>query len=108
VTRESLERALAACQRAGRRAKALVLINPGNPTGRVLREGTLAEIAEFCAGNGLWLLADEVYQENVYAPGVPFVSARAAVRAARRLRRDDRRAISGPCCPDASRLRLFA
>ena len=46
--------------------KAFVLINPGNPTGQVLSESALKSICKFCADNRLVLLADEVYQENVY------------------------------------------
>lgn len=33
-------------------------------------------VAEFCAENGIVMLADEVYQTNVYAPGAEFVSAK--------------------------------
>ena len=33
-------------------------------------------ITEFCSENGIVLLADEVYQTNVYAEGAEFVSAK--------------------------------
>jgi alanine transaminase len=52
----------------------LVVINPGNPTGQVLAEGNQREIVEFCKKEGLVLLADEVYQENVYVPDKEFHS----------------------------------
>lgn len=54
--------------------RALVVINPGNPTGQVLAEGNQHEIVEFCKKEGLVLLADEVYQENIYAPEKKFHS----------------------------------
>ncbi|KAK4540909.1 hypothetical protein RGQ29_031810 [Quercus rubra] len=53
---------------------ALVVINPGNPTGQVLGEKNQREIVEFCRKEGLVLLADEVYQENVYVPEKTFHS----------------------------------
>ncbi|KAH0874851.1 hypothetical protein HID58_072213 [Brassica napus] len=46
--------------------KALVFINPGNPTGQVLPVENQRDIVEFCKKEGLVLLADEVYQEYVY------------------------------------------
>jgi alanine transaminase len=46
--------------------RALVVINPGNPTGQVLSEDNQKQIVNFCKKEGLVLLADEVYQENVY------------------------------------------
>ena len=52
------------------------LINPGNPTGQVLSREDLQVICRFCARNGIVLLADEVYQRNIYARGKEFVSAK--------------------------------
>ena len=46
--------------------KCMVLINPGNPTGHVLSEQILTDICKFCETNHILLLADEVYQENVF------------------------------------------
>ncbi|GAV86545.1 LOW QUALITY PROTEIN: Aminotran_1_2 domain-containing protein, partial [Cephalotus follicularis] len=54
--------------------RALVVINPGNPTGQVLSEDNQREIVEFCKQEGLVLLADEVYQENIYVPEKKFHS----------------------------------
>ncbi|KAG9459766.1 hypothetical protein H6P81_004274 [Aristolochia fimbriata] len=54
--------------------RALVVINPGNPTGQVLAEGNQREIVEFCKNEGLVLLADEVYQENIYVDDKKFNS----------------------------------
>ncbi|XP_023513773.1 alanine aminotransferase 2, mitochondrial [Cucurbita pepo subsp. pepo] len=54
--------------------RALVVINPGNPTGQVLTKENQEQIVEFCKQEGLVLLADEVYQENIYVPDKKFHS----------------------------------
>lgn len=48
--------------------RALVIINPGNPTGQCLTESNMREIVDFCHRNKVILLADEVYQTNIYQP----------------------------------------
>ncbi|CAN6451273.1 unnamed protein product [Victoria cruziana] len=58
----------------GIRVKALVVINPGNPTGQVLSEENQKDIVEFCIEEGLVLIADEVYQEDVYVNNKKFSS----------------------------------
>lgn len=61
----------------GIRMRALVYINPGNPTGQCLTEGNVQELIQFCFKNRIVLCADEVYQDNIYQSKSPFVSARA-------------------------------
>jgi aspartate/methionine/tyrosine aminotransferase len=51
-----------------------VVINPGNPTGAVLEEANIQLVLEFARAHDLTVLADEVYQENVYRPGARFAS----------------------------------
>lgn len=46
---------------AGHRAKALIVINPNNPTGSYLRPRERKEILELCARYSLALIADEVF-----------------------------------------------
>ncbi|XP_072980657.1 alanine aminotransferase 2 [Typha angustifolia] len=60
--------------------RALVVINPGNPTGQVLAEDNQREIVEFCKNEGLVLLADEVYQENIYVEDKKFNSFKKVAR----------------------------
>ena len=55
--------------------RGLVVINPGNPTGQVLPADSMKQIVEFCAKNDVTLMADEVYQENIYGD-IPFTSFR--------------------------------
>lgn len=56
--------------------RAMVIINPGNPTGQCLSEANLREIVQFCIQENVVLMADEVYQQNVYQDERPFLSAR--------------------------------
>ncbi|KAL1219851.1 Alanine aminotransferase 2 [Cardamine amara subsp. amara] len=60
--------------------RALVVINPGNPTGQVLAEENQRDIVNFCKQEGLVLLADEVYQENVYVSDKKFHSFKKVAR----------------------------
>ncbi|KAJ0537244.1 putative alanine transaminase [Helianthus annuus] len=69
-----LKKQLEAARQKGITVRALVAINPGNPTGQVLAEENQRQIVDFCKKEGLVLLADEVYQENIYAPDKKFHS----------------------------------
>ncbi len=64
-----MERAYAAAVAEGTAVRAIAMINPGNPVGAVLSEEAVAELVCFAAAKGLVVLADEVYQINVYAEG---------------------------------------
>ena len=48
------------------KTKAIVCINPGNPTGLALTTEEMDVIADFVIENDLWLIADEAYREYVY------------------------------------------
>lgn len=54
--------------------RAIVVINPGNPTGQVLTRENIVEIIKFAHKEELVIFADEVYQDNVYAKGSKFYS----------------------------------
>lgn len=71
-----LQRSLDVARAEGIICRALVFINPGNPTGQCLTEENLRDLIQFCYLNRLVLCADEVYQENIYNPSRPFISAR--------------------------------
>lgn len=68
-----LEKSLAAAQKKGISVRGIVVINPGNPTGQTLDVQNMREIVEFCHRHSLVLMADEVYQTNIYTP-TPFTS----------------------------------
>ena len=54
--------------------RAICVINPGNPTGSVLSLENIQEIIKFAHKNRLFIMADEVYQHNVYGEGLKFHS----------------------------------
>jgi len=48
------------------RTKLIVLNSPENPTGGVLSQSVLREIAQIARARDLWVLADEIYAEILY------------------------------------------
>lgn len=52
------------------RTRAIVLVNPSNPTGKLTPREGLEKIAKFAKEHDLIVLADEVYEDIVYAPAV--------------------------------------
>ncbi|MEO0575629.1 MAG: pyridoxal phosphate-dependent aminotransferase [Pseudomonadota bacterium] len=48
------------------RTKALVIINPNNPTGAVYPESVLREIASLARDHGLIIMSDEIYDSMTY------------------------------------------
>ncbi|KAI9691177.1 MAG: hypothetical protein M1822_008797 [Bathelium mastoideum] len=53
-------------KKEGADIRAIVVINPGNPTGASLSEEDIKGLVDFAAQEKLVLLADEVYQTNVF------------------------------------------
>ncbi|KAJ7089515.1 1-aminocyclopropane-1-carboxylate synthase 2 [Mycena epipterygia] len=77
---ESIEAGLAKARSEGTIPKALVIINPGNPTGALLSASTMEVLVHLCEEHSLVLLADEVYQNNLHAPAArPFTSFKQVV-----------------------------
>lgn len=70
-----LERALAECKKTCN-PRCLVVINPGNPTGQVLSRENIEDVIRFAHKNHLFLLADEVYQDNIYDKDSSFHSVK--------------------------------
>ena len=60
AAREALEAA------RSERSVALYLSTPNNPTGRVIPPAVVEAVVQWAADNGLWVLADEVYEDYVY------------------------------------------
>jgi len=71
---DELKRSVNKARKAGKDVRALVFINPGNPTGQCLSRATLEGLAKFAYEERLVLMADEVYQENIFQSERPFVS----------------------------------
>ena len=72
LSRTTLENAYTQAESGGVNIKAIVVINPGNPTGAILDEKSVHEVIAFAKERGLAIIADEVYQENLY--GGEFIS----------------------------------
>ncbi|OMJ72390.1 hypothetical protein SteCoe_29181 [Stentor coeruleus] len=77
---DEMQRSVDLAKKKNIKPRALVVINPGNPTGQVLSEENMRQIVEFCEINNLVILADEVYQDNVYIPSKKFTSFRKIIR----------------------------
>ncbi|XP_054165907.1 alanine aminotransferase 2-like [Oppia nitens] len=60
--------------KANCKPKAIVVINPGNPTGSVLTRNNIEDIIKFAKQNNLLIIADEVYQHNIWKSGAKFYS----------------------------------
>jgi aspartate/methionine/tyrosine aminotransferase len=74
LNEHTLSASIASALASGIRPVAIVVINPGNPTGAVLSPENIRMVVRFAKAHGLAIIADEVYQENVYHPGLEFVS----------------------------------
>ena len=66
LTLEVLEESYALAKSDGVNIRAIVVINPGNPTGAVLNRESINDIVRFASEKGIAIIADEVYQENTY------------------------------------------
>lgn len=73
INLESLEKSLKKAKQTEIKVKAIVVINPSNPTGSILDQQTIETIIKFAAKHKLVILADEVYQNNIFR-GNKFVS----------------------------------
>jgi alanine-synthesizing transaminase len=50
------------------RTKAIILVNPNNPTGSYVKCGELQELARICAGRNIALISDEVFSDYAFGP----------------------------------------
>ncbi len=70
----TLEDSLVTAKKNGINTVGIVVINPGNPTGAVLSVENIQMVIAFARRHRLAIIADEVYQENVYGNGRKFHS----------------------------------
>ncbi|KAI5922877.1 aminotransferase class I and II [Camillea tinctor] len=66
TSHDAIKEAYTAAKANGTDVRAIVIINPGNPTGASLPEEDVKSVLEFAAEEKLVVLADEVYQTNVF------------------------------------------
>ncbi|KAI9273571.1 pyridoxal phosphate-dependent transferase [Sporodiniella umbellata] len=78
---ERLHQSIQKARSQGIHVNALAVINPGNPTGQCLSEENIQDVLQFCQEEGLVVLADEVYQANIFQPrDHPFHSFKKVLR----------------------------
>ncbi|KAI3649965.1 hypothetical protein MP228_005597 [Amoeboaphelidium protococcarum] len=76
---EELKKSVKTAREQGVDVRALVVINPGNPVGNLLSRENMESVVSFCQSENLVLMADEVYQTNVYRDDRQFVSFKKVV-----------------------------
>jgi aspartate/methionine/tyrosine aminotransferase len=74
LNEQALTRSYDQARRDGTIPVGIVVINPGNPTGAVLPAENMRMIVRFARTHQLSIIADEVYQENVYEQSLQFYS----------------------------------
>lgn len=62
----AIRASLAKAKSSGINVRAIVVINPGNPTGASLGAGDVKNVLDLAAEENLVVIADEVYQTNVF------------------------------------------
>lgn len=62
----TIRKSLDTARQNGTDVRAIVVINPGNPTGGVLKVSEMEQILNLAAEESLVVIADEVYQQNVF------------------------------------------
>lgn len=77
LNRDMLDESIKRAREKGVNVKAIVVINPGNPTGAILDEESINDVIKFAGENDIAIIADEVYQDNLY--GAEFISFAKAV-----------------------------
>ncbi|RXM29659.1 Alanine aminotransferase 2 [Acipenser ruthenus] len=71
---EELQRALRTARGQKCSPRVLYVINPGNPTGILQSRKSIEEVIRFAAEEKLFLMVDEVYQDNVFRDDCEFLS----------------------------------
>ncbi len=66
LKQEMLEEAHLNAKKNGINVRALVVINPNNPTGSLLTKENIEMVLKFVDEHNIAVIADEVYQENIY------------------------------------------
>ncbi|WFD20603.1 alanine transaminase [Malassezia caprae] len=73
---DNVREQISVARASGVSPRAIVVINPGNPTGSCLSKEEIEQVIELAYKEGLVIFADEVYQANVYQNERPFISFR--------------------------------
>lgn len=74
LTVESLDDAHTRATAAGHKPKALLIVNPGNPSGTIYTKEQLLIAVTWTRKNSMHLIVDEIYALSVYDSPIPFTS----------------------------------
>ncbi|XP_076064842.1 1-aminocyclopropane-1-carboxylate synthase-like protein 1 [Oratosquilla oratoria] len=74
LCKEAVEDKILETQSAGRRVRALILVNPNNPLGDVYSPGLLIDIMKICAKYEVHFICDEIYSLSVFDEDANFHS----------------------------------
>ncbi len=66
LNKEILDDSIKIARDNGINVKAVVVINPANPTGAILDRQSVEAVVDFAQENQIAIIADEVYQDNLY------------------------------------------
>jgi len=66
LNKEILDDSIKTARDNGINVKAVVVINPANPTGAILDRQSVEAVVDFAQENQIAIIADEVYQDNLY------------------------------------------
>ncbi|HWB83703.1 MAG TPA: pyridoxal phosphate-dependent aminotransferase [Bryobacteraceae bacterium] len=61
------------------RTRAILLVNPNNPTGSYVKQAEAAALARLCGARGIALVSDEVFSDYALAPGAESMPSLAGV-----------------------------
>eukprot|EP01025_Chloroclados_australasicus_P052472 TRINITY_DN6119_c0_g1_i6.p2 TRINITY_DN6119_c0_g1~~TRINITY_DN6119_c0_g1_i6.p2 ORF type:complete len:558 (+),score=64.47 TRINITY_DN6119_c0_g1_i6:242-1915(+) len=73
---ERLSESVKKAKSEGMRVRGMVVISPGNPTGQVLDKENQLAIIKMCAEHNVPIIADEVYQDNIWDEDSSFTAFR--------------------------------
>jgi aspartate/methionine/tyrosine aminotransferase len=68
----SLEAGIRRSAAAGGRCRALLVVQPNNPTGSYVKAHEALELARICVANGLAIIADEVFLDYTFSGAPPY------------------------------------
>jgi alanine-synthesizing transaminase len=79
VHASGVEREILGLEAAGKRVKAVVLVNPNNPTGSGVRRSELLDLITLAGDRGFAIVSDEVFLDYRFAAGTDAVPVAAAL-----------------------------
>ena len=80
IEADALDRTIHAARAAGRNPTKIVLNSPSNPTGLVIPDGSLRDVAEVCGRHDILIVSDEIYGRLAFDGGYGTIARHAPER----------------------------